>query len=438
MSGHSFTFEAFETQLTHVLQRLYDPSLHSAELVFQVLGLDIQDRLDALQTAIIQAIEDLRPADYVPKTARGWRMYGILYYRFVSNLPQEEVAERVWITPRHLRREQSNAIHLLALKLWAQAKLPVPPEPESEAGGSEAAVSSDAAGPGEETTSAGQPSVETLPAAGSQPAAPPTTNPEKQLKDDLLALHESAPGVISNVSQVIKSVLSLAERIPGGEKLQVASVQVPAPLNAALHPSALRQVLWMVLHQAINQDAGSKVAIVGGVEGKMAYIELQFSPPVAFDVQRLQTITEILDVQGGTMTHSTEKAQAVMRIELLNVNRKILVVEDNPDIVHLYQRYLVGTQYHLAHQVGGQGLFERIAEVQPDAIVLDIMLPDVDGWDLLTRLLEHPATRAIPVIVSSVVSDPDLAMALGAAVCLSKPVQRPEFIRALDQATGQA
>src|SRR5512146_1952237 len=128
MSGHEFSLEEFEGQLALVLQHLYDPSLRPPELVAQVIGLTMQDRVDVLQTAMIQAVEDLRPADYVPRTARSWRLYGILYYRFVSNLAQEEVADRVSIPPRHLRREQAAAIHILALKLMEKARLPTPQE----------------------------------------------------------------------------------------------------------------------------------------------------------------------------------------------------------------------------------------------------------------------------------------------------------------------
>jgi Amt family ammonium transporter len=66
------------------------------------------------------------------------------------------------------------------------------------------------------------------------------------------------------------------------------------------------------------------------------------------------------------------------------------------------------------------------------------MLPDIDGWDLLTRLSEMPDTRDIPVIVCSVVSDPELAIALGAMGCLTKPVQRPEFLAALNRVANRS
>ena len=77
-------------------------------------------------------------------------------------------------------------------------------------------------------------------------------------------------------------------------------------------------------------------------------------------------------------------------------------------------------------------------EIKPDIIVLDVMLPDVDGWELLSQLHEHPLTRSVPVIVCSVVGEEDLALALGAKVYLPKPVRRQQFLQALDQAVNQA
>ncbi|RPJ38665.1 MAG: response regulator, partial [Chloroflexi bacterium] len=268
-------------------------------------------------------------------------------------------------------------------------------------------------------------------------------NPDLQLKNDLMALQESAPGVISDVIQVIRSVMALVERIPAGKNLIVGDVQLPESLRAALHPSALRQVLWMIIHEAIQQPVPERMVLRCGVEGSKAVIHLDFTPGFDFPKARQQTIAEILEVQSGTLALDPGEGRPVgeqvsLRVEMLNVNRTVLVVDDNPDIVHLYQRYLVSTPYHIVHISKGQGLFEQIEQVRPDVIVLDIMLPDVDGWDLLTQLFESPRTRDIPVIVCSVVSDPDLALALGAKISLPKPVQRPDFIRALDQALNPA
>lgn len=406
------TLADFETQLNNVLLHLYDPALHPALLVWQVIGHQPSEGIDVLQTAIIQEVEDLRPADYVPKSARSWRIYGILYYRFISNMTQDEVADRVAITPRHLRREQTGAIHILAQKLWEKASLPLPEANEKDSE------------PGER------------PDEGLADQAEGESNPEEQLRNDLLALTESAPGVISNVNLVISSVLALTEKIPAGKEIHVHYQPLPEQIKASLHPSALRQVLWMIIRQAIEQPGAFDITISYGQTGARAFIEVSMTPLMAYNPLRNQSITEILEAQNGTLAISVAADTVTFRIELLLVNRTVLVVDDNPDIVHLYQRYLVNTTYHLVHLASGQDVFDQIEQIRPDVIVLDIMLPDVDGWDLLTRLSEHPDTREIPIVVCSVVNDPDLALALGATSTLSKPVQRSSFVTALDRAVN--
>ena len=116
----------------------------------------------------------------------------------------------------------------------------------------------------------------------------------------------------------------------------------------------------------------------------------------------------------------------------------VLAVDDNPDMAHLYRRYLAGTRYYLQHVNLGAKALAAVDLYHPDVVVLDVMLPDIDGWDLLTRLHEHPATRTLPVVICSVMPEQQLAHALGARHFLAKPVPRPAFIAALDAvlATG--
>jgi CheY-like chemotaxis protein len=75
-------------------------------------------------------------------------------------------------------------------------------------------------------------------------------------------------------------------------------------------------------------------------------------------------------------------------------------------------------------------------ELQPAAIILDVLMPGVDGWSVLQALRSSSELRQIPVIICSVINDPELAAALGAAVSLKKPLSRLELIEALQQVTG--
>ena len=110
---------------------------------------------------------------------------------------------------------------------------------------------------------------------------------------------------------------------------------------------------------------------------------------------------------------------------------QILFVDDNADALRLFERYLQDTHYRPLPLLEPERILEMAAEAHPEAIVLDVMLPGTDGWELLGRLREHPATREIPVLVCTILPQEELALALGAAAFIRKPVSREELLSAL-------
>jgi CheY-like chemotaxis protein len=79
----------------------------------------------------------------------------------------------------------------------------------------------------------------------------------------------------------------------------------------------------------------------------------------------------------------------------------------------------------------GVEALEVVRKVHPAAVVLDIKLPRVDGWQVLTELKADPATAAIPVVIASVVDDRPRGLALGADAYLLKPVRRDDLVDSL-------
>ena len=113
----------------------------------------------------------------------------------------------------------------------------------------------------------------------------------------------------------------------------------------------------------------------------------------------------------------------------------VLVIEDDPAARELLRVHLEGAGYAmLAATTGRQGL-GWADQVRPDAILLDILLPDIDGWEVLQRLKADPRTRAIPVMVVSVVDDRPLGLALGAVDYFVKPIAREPLLEALGRLT---
>ena len=111
----------------------------------------------------------------------------------------------------------------------------------------------------------------------------------------------------------------------------------------------------------------------------------------------------------------------------------VLVVDDNQDALQLCQRYLSGSRYRFVGAQGAQAGLEMAAEVEPQIIVLDVMMPEQDGWTLLGRLREHPRLDSVPIVVCTILPQEQLARTLGAADFIRKPVSRSQFLAALDR-----
>jgi signal transduction histidine kinase/DNA-binding response OmpR family regulator len=113
----------------------------------------------------------------------------------------------------------------------------------------------------------------------------------------------------------------------------------------------------------------------------------------------------------------------------------VLVIEDDPAARELLRVHLEGAGYcALTATTGRQGL-AWAAQTRPDAILLDILLPDIDGWEVIQRLKANAATRSIPVMVVSVVDDRQLGLALGAVDYFVKPIARDPLLEAIGRLT---
>jgi DNA-binding response OmpR family regulator len=111
--------------------------------------------------------------------------------------------------------------------------------------------------------------------------------------------------------------------------------------------------------------------------------------------------------------------------------RLVLAIEDDPSAAELLRVYLEEAGFAFAIAADGRTGVEWATSLRPAAIILDIQLPDFDGWEVLQRLKGAEATRDIPVIVVSVVDDAPLGFALGAVDYLVKPVSRDTLLGSL-------
>ncbi len=105
----------------------------------------------------------------------------------------------------------------------------------------------------------------------------------------------------------------------------------------------------------------------------------------------------------------------------------ILVIDDDITIHHLLQRFFNKKGFEVKTASSGEEGVKLAHELKPQAITLDVMMPGMDGWSVLTALKANPETADIPVIMMTMVNDHNLGYALGAAEYVIKPIDRQKL-----------
>lgn len=121
--------------------------------------------------------------------------------------------------------------------------------------------------------------------------------------------------------------------------------------------------------------------------------------------------------------------------------RRVLIVEDEADLAWVEQFNLETEGYEVEVAPEGRTAIEKLDSFEPDVLVLDVMLPYVNGWEVLARAQELPSERRPKVILVSAVAgigEQDRALQLGVGSFLAKPFDMDELVRAVGRALTAA
>jgi CheY-like chemotaxis protein len=114
-------------------------------------------------------------------------------------------------------------------------------------------------------------------------------------------------------------------------------------------------------------------------------------------------------------------------------DRLVLVVDDDPAALDLLSRTLQGSGLRVATAADGPTGLDLARRLRPVAITLDVLMPGMDGWQVLRELKADPETRDIPVLMVTMTDDRELGYALGATEFLTKPVKRETLVGLLER-----
>jgi CheY-like chemotaxis protein len=392
-------------EIRQALNHLYDPADLRLNPILNRLGLASQrDPAGALRRVLSEAVTDLKPEKTIPLEANGWHIYRLLVQRFIEQSSQTEVARNLSLGIRQYRRHEAKAISVLADYLRAHYDL----RPFSGTGETS---------PGE----SGTPSREA----------------------ELAWLQESLPSQPMNVIESIQAAVQLVRPLAQTRHVSLeidASHDLPLAIGQL---TTFRQALLTVLSAAVRCAAGGRVKISAQVRGwEVDCRILPVNPSISTasfppeESENLDIVRQLVEALGGVFQIQTPGGggcafEVHLALPMLE-GVLVLAVDDNIDTLQLLQRYTIGTRYRFKGLRDPQEALRVALDLSPQIIVLDVMLPHIDGWELLGRLHEHPDLQHIPVLICSILPHEQLAATIGAAGFIRKPVTRRAFLQALD------
>jgi CheY-like chemotaxis protein len=140
---------------------------------------------------------------------------------------------------------------------------------------------------------------------------------------------------------------------------------------------------------------------------------------------------------GATLQEYYPRPEAAGRVELAirlppAGEAVVLVVDDQAVTQQMYRRYLSRTPFRVVGLTDPRQVLETARRLLPAVICLDVMMPIVDGWEVLQALKADPQTQPIPVVVCSAWEEPELARSLGASGFLKKPIVQRDLLAVLE------
>jgi CheY-like chemotaxis protein len=405
---------SFVRELRRALHHLYDWGELGRSPLVGLFG--VEQRMNSSSTLrgiLTEAIESLKPNANVSSTAKVWRTYQLLHSRYVEQFTQREVASELGLSIRHLRREEALALQTLAAYLWDHYNV-----------GSRRQDQEDM-----------RPTVEEediFPADAQTPTQ----------KQELEWVRDSLPSQPADVAEVIRGVLKLVSSLARASDVHV-DFKIPENLpHWIMQLTPVRQALLSIFTIAIGRVPGGAVSIRARVNHSEVSVYVQAKSPRHVsdlsndEIETLEVARQLVELSGGALEIALdgEKRQPfAMKITLPAEEQvPVLVIDDNVDTLRLLQRYLSNSRYRFIGTSDPQQALQLAKESCPQIIVLDVMLPDIDGWELLGRLHEHPQTRDIPMIVCTILPQEQLSLSLGATAFVRKPISRQSFLSALD------
>ena len=397
--------DEFVELVRDALLHVYDPSHLQGHPLLSLIaddGLGLVSRGKLLRQMLLDAVETLHPAHGVGARSRAWRAYQILESRYIEGNEVVDVMEQVAIGKSQYHRDHHHALRSVAALFWEDWQL-------ATRSSDDAASVSDAA------------------------------------FDDVPERPEPAglsfgPGLERvDPADALRGIARLLEPLCRDHSV---SVHLDLARNLPTVPGdrvTLRQALLAILVSAIKWAGRGAVDVraVANHEQVEIAVRVRNDVPASSIECGLDSARPFVRALGGTITVETDPTDPSDHSVCLGLpamdTPTLLVVDNNPDFAQLVERYLVGHGWDVVGAPDVSQALHLARHLHPRVVLLDIVLPGRDGWELLLELKATPDIHATPVIVCSVLESAEVATSLGAAAYLHKPISQTQLVATIDR-----
>lgn len=402
------TRDEFAQWVHDALSRLYDsPYLQKHPLATLLTDRESTTplrRSQNLRRVLLDAIQAMRPGPGIPAQSPDWRAYRILELRFVEGQSPTEAQNQLALGKSQFFRDQARVLEALSDALWDRwCKLREETALEIEPG---------------------------------------STARQGLIQSETERLRAQAVWETMDVPELVDDLCAILDPLA---RAKGTSIHVsPFRHLTVLHADRVmvRQAILNAVTCGLDVAPGGHIEIADFAAGGQVGIRIAAQTPrrtARPDSGALRQVSspdicrQLMAALGGRLHLEAQRADRwEARLAWpTSVLRVLLVVDDNEGLIDLFRRYLVGSNWQVIGATSGGEARQVIAETQPTVIALDVMMPGEDGWEFLMALKGDEAARDIPVIVCSVLREPQLALTLGAAAYLPKPVTQQALLEAL-------
>lgn len=379
-----------------------------ADLLVGTAAADRKERAWRLHHLLLEVIDELDPGPRAPAASPEVRRHQLMMLHYADGLDPQTVADRLAISRRHFYREHEAALDAVAQILWQRYQ-----EVATRTIAAEASITQ--ADRGELLRQ----EVARLARA-----------------DRFAHLHEVLPGVLTLLGARLCQ-----------HNLTVETQIAPTIPPIGLEHNLLRQLLLAALSALVERCTDAMLALSAEVDATHVTVRLAVVPIPSGAQPDGRTASSISWHNGLVpVAELAELAQAQadllgpadaptgIRLRLPRApQRTVLVVDDNQDALEFFHRILPYHGYRVVTARNGSEALQQARSVSPDVIMLDVMMPGEDGWDVLQTLRNWPETQTIPIIICSVLRASELALSLGANAFLAKPLTQEALLNVLQQ-----